>query len=118
MAADWIPREVKREFCRGLLACSPEASRLKERTEALRAAIDADPERVLEYPMIWLELIRINLRQRLPVLQRHAVRAPAEDIGEPVGDVLDWADKLLARGTGKAGRKGSPRHRSSPSKDE
>ena len=25
MATDWITREVKREFCRGLLACSPEA---------------------------------------------------------------------------------------------
>ena len=196
MAADWIAREVKREFCRGLLACSPEASRLKERTEALRAAIDADHERVFEYPRIWLDLIQINLRQRLPVLQRHAVRALAEDIGDPLGDVLaefhlrpdwdsqsadavtegaldlvrlhaeelgpdkvrslvrkaikrgsaavrqtayrvgaeqfglafarparrdkarmvrDWADKLLARGTGKAGRKAKPRRRSSPS---
>ena len=31
----------------GIEACSPETSRLKERTEALRAAIHADPERVL-----------------------------------------------------------------------
>lgn len=88
MATDWIPREVKREFCRGLLACSPEASRLKERTEALHASIDADPERVLQYPMIWLELIHMNLGQWIPVLKRHAVRALAEDIGEPLGDVL------------------------------
>ncbi|MGD0039544.1 MAG: hypothetical protein ABSE84_03840 [Isosphaeraceae bacterium] len=199
MATDWIPREVKREFCRGLLACSPEASRLKERTEALRASIQVDPERYLQYPRIWQDLIQIGLGQRMPVLKRHAVRALAEDIGEPLGDVLaefylrpdwdpqgadavtegaldlvrrhaeelgpdevrsllrkaikrgsaavrqaayrvgaerfglafarparrdnarmvrDWADKLLARGAGKAGRKANPRRRSSPSKDE
>src|SRR5271157_6314167 len=88
MATDWIPREVKREFCRGLLACSPESWRLKERTEALHASIDADPERVLEYPMIWQDLIHIGLGQRIPVLKRHAVRALAEDVGEPLGEVL------------------------------
>ncbi len=199
MATDWIPRELKRVFCRGLLACSPEASRLKERTEALHASIHADPERVLQYPIIWQDLIQIGLGQRIPVLKRHAVRALAEDVGEPLGDVLaefylrpdrdpqgadavtegaldlvrhhaeelgpdevrsllrkaikrgsaavrqaayrvgaerfgldfarparrdnarmvrDWADKLLARGAGKAGRKAYPRRRSSPSQDE
>ena len=74
MATDWIPREVKREFCRGLLACSPEASRLKERTEALRASMDVDPQRVLQYPRIWQDLIQRDLGQRIPVLKRHAVR--------------------------------------------
>jgi len=199
MAADWIPRDVKREFCRGLLGCSPEASRLKERTLALHASIDADPERFLQYPMIWQDLIHIGLGQRVPVLKRHAVRALAEDVGEPLGEVLaqfhlrpdrdpqgadavtegaldlvrrhaeelgpdevrsllrkaikrgsaavrqaayrvgaerfgldfarparrdnarmvrDWADKLLARGAGKAGLKANPRRRSSPSQDE
>lgn len=199
MATDWIPREVKREFCRGLLACSPEASRLKERTEALHASMDADPERVLQYPRIWQDLIQRGLGQRIPVLKRHAVRALAEDVGEPLGDVLaefylrpdwdpqgadavtegaldlvrrhaeelgpdevrsllrkaikrgsaavrqaayrvgaerfghafarparrdnarmvrDWAEKLLARGAGQAGRKANPRRRSSPTKDE
>ena len=88
MATDWIPRELKREFCRGLLACSPEASRLKERTDALHASIHADPERVLQYPMIWQDLIHIGLGQRIPVLKRHAVRTLAEDVGEPLGDVL------------------------------
>jgi hypothetical protein len=88
MATDWLPRDVKREFCRGLLGCSPEALRLKERTLALRASIDAAPERFLEYPMIWQDLIRIGLGQRVPVLKRHAVRALAEDVGEPLGDVL------------------------------
>jgi hypothetical protein len=88
MAEDWIVREVKREFCRGLLACPPEAQRLKQRAEALHASIHADPERVLQYPMMWLELIRLDLRRWLPGLQRHAVRALVEDIGEPLRDVL------------------------------
>lgn len=199
MATDWIPREVKREFCRGLLACSPEASRLEERTESLHASMDADPERVLQYPRIWQDLIQRGLGQRIPVLKRHAVRALAEDVGEPLGDVVaefylrpdwdpqgadavtegaldlirhhaeelgpdevrsllrkaikrgsaavrqaayrvgaerfghafarparranarmvrDWAEKLLARGAGQAGRKANPRRRSSPTKDE
>jgi hypothetical protein len=88
MAEDWIASEVKREFCRGLLACPPEARRLKEHAEALHAAIHADPERVLQCPMMWLELIRLDLGRWLPGLQRHAVRALAEDIGEPLRDVL------------------------------
>ena len=88
MAADWIPGEVKREFCRGLLLCPPEAQRLKERAEALHAAIHADPECVLRYPMVWLELIGPDLGRWLPGLQRHAVRALAEDVGEPLRDVL------------------------------
>jgi hypothetical protein len=88
MAADWIPREVKREFCRGLLGCPPEAQRLKGRAESLHASIHADPERVLQYPMMWLELIRIDLRRSIPGLQRHAVRALAEVVGEPLRDVL------------------------------
>ncbi len=161
--------------------------------------MDADPERVLQYPRIWQDLIQRDLGQRIPVLKRHAVRALAEDVGEPLGDVLaefnlrpdwdpqgadavtegaldlvrrhaeelgpdkvrsllrkaikrgsaavrqaayrvgaerfghafarparrdnarmvrDWAEKLLARGAGQAGRKANPRRRSSPTKDE
>ncbi len=88
MAEDWIDSGVKREFCRGLLACPPEARRLKERAEVLHAAIHADPERALQCPIMWLELIRLDLGQWLPGLQRHAVRALAEDVGEPLRDVL------------------------------
>ena len=52
MAADWAPGSVKREFCRGLLACPSEAQRLEERTEALHTSIHAgpDPEGVFRYP--------------------------------------------------------------------
>jgi hypothetical protein len=88
MVADWIPGSVKREFCRGLLACPPEAQRLKERAEALHTSIHADPESVLRYPRMWLELIGTDLGRWLPGLQRHAVRALAEDVGEPLRDVL------------------------------
>jgi hypothetical protein len=88
MATEWLTREVKREFCRGLLGCSPEALRLKERAKAIDASIKADFDRLWEYPMIWQELALLDLRTRLPVLQRHAVRALVEDLGEPLGDVL------------------------------
>jgi hypothetical protein len=88
MAADWIPKGVKRQFCRGLLACPLEAQELKERAGALHASIHADPEGVLRYPMMWLELMGLELRRWLPGLQRHAVRALAEDVGEPLRDVL------------------------------
>jgi hypothetical protein len=88
MATNWIPREVKREFCRGLLSCLPEAQRLKERAEVLRTSVHADPDRMSQYPMTWLDLTHMNLGRWLPGLQRHAVRALAEDIGEPVRDIL------------------------------
>jgi hypothetical protein len=88
MAAEWIPREMRQEFCRGLMACSPEDQRFKERAAALQASINEDPECVFQYPLMWLELIRLDLRRWIPGLQRHAVRALAEDVGEPLRDVL------------------------------
>jgi hypothetical protein len=88
MAADWIPRGVKRECCRGLMACSPEDQKFKERAKSLQASIDKDPESVFQLPLMWLELIRLDLRRWIPSLQRHAVRALADDIGEPLRDVL------------------------------
>jgi hypothetical protein len=88
MATDWLTRGVKREFCRGLLGCSPEALRLKERAKALDSSIKADFDRLWEYPMIWQDLTLLDLRTRIPVLQRHAVRALVEDLGEPLGEVL------------------------------
>lgn len=88
MAAEWIAPAVKREFCRELLACSPEAERLQERIQSLLAALRANPDRISQTPMTWLELCRGGLRVMLPGLQRHAVRALAEDVGEPLRDVL------------------------------
>jgi hypothetical protein len=83
-----LPGERKREFCRGLLACSPEAQRLKERADALLASLHADPERMLHCPRMWLELIHLDLRRWIPGLQRHAMRALVEDSGEPLRAVL------------------------------
>jgi hypothetical protein len=88
MAAEWIVAAVKREFCRGLLACSPEAECFRERGESLLVAIRADADRMLQTPMTWLELCRGGLRLMLPGLQRHAVHALAEDVGEPLRGVL------------------------------
>jgi hypothetical protein len=88
MAADWIVPVVKREFCRGLLACPPEAERLHERGESLLASMRADPDRLVQTPMALLDLCRGGLRLMLPALQRHAVRALVEDVGEPLRDVL------------------------------
>jgi hypothetical protein len=88
MAADWIAVGVKREFCRGLLACSPEAERLRERGDSLLASIRGDADRTLQTPLMWLELCRGRLSLMLPGLQRHAVRALAEDAGEPLRDVI------------------------------
>jgi hypothetical protein len=88
MAVDWLSRELKREFCRGLLGCSPEAPRLTEWGKLLDTSIKADLDRLWEYPMIWQDLALLDLRTRIPVLQRHAVRALVEDIGEALADVL------------------------------
>jgi hypothetical protein len=195
MAADWIVPAVKREFCRGLLACPPEADRLFERGESLVASIRTDADFFVQAPLALLDLCRGGLRLMLPGLQRHAVRALVEHAGEPLRDVLaefflrpdrdpqsadavtqgvldlvrlhaqalppdevrsllrkalkagsavvrqaayrvgaeqfgpdfarpalqdnarlvrDWAAKLLAKDTGKPGRKATPRGRSSP----
>ena len=88
MKADWIPRNVKQEFCRGLLACRAEAERLQKQRETLRACLEADEEPFFQIPRMYRELGDLELRGQLPGLQRHAVRALVEEIGEPVPDVI------------------------------
>jgi hypothetical protein len=88
IAAEWISREVKREFCRGLMACPPEDQKFKERVKSLQTSIDHDPEAIYQFPQMWLELIRLDLRRWIPGLQRYAVRALVENIGEPLRDIL------------------------------
>jgi hypothetical protein len=88
IAAEWISREVKREFCRGLMACPPEDQKFKERVKSLQASIDHDPEAIYQFPQMWLELIRLDLRRWIPGLQRYAVRALVENVGEPLRDIL------------------------------
>jgi hypothetical protein len=88
MKADWIPRDVKQEFCRGLLACLAQAERLQKQRETLRACFEADEEPFFRIPRMYRELGDLEVRRLLPGLQRHAVRALVEEIGEPAPDVI------------------------------
>jgi hypothetical protein len=88
MKADWIPRDVKQEFCRGLLACRAEAERLEKQREALRACLKDNDDQFLQTPRMYRELRDLEMRGLLPGLQRHAVRALVEEIGEPASDVI------------------------------
>ena len=85
--ADWIPRYAKQGFCRGPLACKAEADRLQNQLETLRASFEADEEPFFQIPRMYRELRDLDLRRLLPGLQRHAVRALVEEIGEPAPDV-------------------------------
>jgi hypothetical protein len=89
MTADWINADLKREFCRGLLGCAPEAERLRARRAALRSAMDADDEVFFRTPKAWLDLIDSGIGSRIPTLKRHAVFALVENLGEPLLDVVD-----------------------------
>jgi hypothetical protein len=89
MAADWMSADLKREFCRGLLGCAPEAERFRERRTSLRAAMDADDGVIFRTPTVWLDLFDSGIGGRLPTLKRHAVFALVENLGEPLLDVVD-----------------------------
>jgi hypothetical protein len=88
MAADWISSDLKREFCRGLLGCAPEAERLRERRAALRSATESGDEVYFRTPKAWLDLINCGIGSKLPTLKRHAVFALVENLGEPLLDVV------------------------------
>lgn len=88
MAADWLSREVKGEFCRGLLGCSPEADRLQERDTALRRLLESDEDWWGQFPLLWLEVARYGLRLMVSGLRRHAVVALVEHVGEPAREVI------------------------------
>ncbi len=83
-----VARSVKQEFCRGLLACQAEAERLENQRETLRACRDRDDDEFFQIPRMYRELGDLELRGLLPGLQRHAVRALVEEIGEPAADVI------------------------------
>jgi hypothetical protein len=89
MAAEWLPQEVKREFCRGLLGCSPQAERLRERGAALQKMIESGEDWWRRFPMFWLEVAQYGLASLVPGLQRHAVFALSEPVGEPPLKVID-----------------------------
>jgi hypothetical protein len=88
MAAGWLSREVKGEFCRGLLGCSPQADRLRERDTALRTRLESGDDWWGQFPLLWREVARYGLRLMVSGLRRHAVLALVEHIGEPAREVI------------------------------
>jgi hypothetical protein len=98
MKAAWLPTGLKREFCRGLLGCSPYYERLREWSANLIASIRSDPDRFFEFPRIWLEVAQIGLDIRVPGLRRHAVTALVDAVGEPPLEVIH---EFLLRRKGK-----------------
>jgi hypothetical protein len=88
MAAEWLSREVKGEFCRGLLGCSPQADRLQEQDTALCRQLESGEDWWSQVPLLWFEVARFGLRLMVPGLRRHAVVALAEHVGEPAREVI------------------------------
>ena len=90
MATDWIPRELKREFLPGAAGVFPRGIEAQEeRTEALHASIHADPESaLLQYPIIWQDLIADRPGATDSGAETARRCAMAEDVGEPLGEVL------------------------------
>ncbi len=89
MSADWLVTEVKREFCRGLLGCSPQAERFRQRDAALREMLESTEDWWGRLPLLALEVARYGPQRMLPGLQRHAVLALVEHVGEPAREVID-----------------------------
>ncbi len=88
MAADWITTEVKREFCRGVLACEPALERLGQVHTALRKAAEPEINRGNLNALSRLIARGSGVGRRIPGLKRHAVFALVENVGEPLGDVI------------------------------
>lgn len=88
MSADWLPVEVKRDFCRGLLGCQPEGKQLQARSAATWAYFQSERYEPAHQPRMVLEVGSIGLRLMLPGLQRHAVRALVDAVGEPAPEVI------------------------------
>ena len=89
MAAEWLSREVKREFCRGLLGCSPQAERLGERAVALQKMLESGEDWWGKFPLFWMDVAQYGLRAMVAGLQRHAVFALADPVGEPALAVIE-----------------------------
>jgi hypothetical protein len=108
MTADWLPTEVKREFCRGLLGCSPYDEQFREWSANLIASIRRNPDKLYECPRMWVELAQFGIDIRNPGLRRHAVVALVTAVGEPplevIGEFLprrevqDPDDEMVHRG--------------------
>jgi hypothetical protein len=89
MAADWLSVEVKREFCRGLLGCSPQVERFQERGAVLQKMLESDENWWGRFPLFWLEVARYGLGVMVSGLRRYAVLALVEHVGEPALEVVE-----------------------------
>jgi hypothetical protein len=88
MAAEWLTAELKREFCRATLECSPEIERLQQRFKTVHPQL-AIVQEIPKIPAAWRELCGWGIGTRLPTLKRHAVFALVENAGEPLPEVID-----------------------------
>ncbi len=87
MTFDGIPRDLKREFCRGILECADEGRRIRERGEALRASFRQGAE-WMSIPHTYFDIQYGGVGRLHPGLKRHAVRALVEELGEPLEGVI------------------------------
>jgi hypothetical protein len=87
MAFDGIPRDLKREFCRGVLEYTDEGRRIRERGEALRASFQKGDE-WMSTPRAYFDIQYGGIGRLHPGLKRRAVRALVEELGEPIEEVI------------------------------
>ena len=62
MAGDWIPRELGASSAGGCWRVPPRPRGSRSAPSPSTPRFDADPDGVLQYPMIWQDLIEIGLR--------------------------------------------------------
>lgn len=82
-----IPLETRKELCRGILECPEEYRRIQERVKAVQDFFQQDDGSTY-IPRSYLDLPYGGAGRRHPGLKRHAVRALAENLGEPLQEVL------------------------------
>jgi len=88
MSADWIADDLKREFCRGVLECTPEIERLRKNAALIKNAFDQNLGNRSALPGISPETSGDGAGGQLPMLKRHAVRALGDEVGEPLPEVI------------------------------
>ena len=88
MSADWLAVDVRRELCRGILSLSDAVDRLRQKAEVVHAALHLSPEGYETVPRVYMDLLRGGVGAFHPGLRRHAVKALADSLGEPVEDVI------------------------------
>ncbi len=88
MSADWLAVDVRRELCRGILSLSDAVDRLRQKAEVVHAALHLSPEGYETVPRVYMDLMRGGVGPFHPGLRRHAVKALADSLGEPVEDVI------------------------------